>query len=916
MIRNRSKRVATMVRSQVNMTALMALLAACVIGTANAGAGDDRAAPAEPRTAVRVVTEAIDAVDVSVTPRPAPGTQAVAEIDLQQPPQAIFEALPRFGASLFAAAGAALGVAQARDGEKTVKPEVTPVANAPIPPNYVLGAGDQLALKVWARGREQIDQTLTVSAEGLVFPPQIGKLAATGQTLEQLHHVLSQSYARLFADPIVTLTVAQQRTVDVYVTGDAARPGKYTLAGMATVFGALYAAGGPSEIGSLRRLQLHRVGQALVEIDLYDYLLTGRREQDVLLQPGDTLFIPPVQAEIGLAGEVRRPARYEVENEVTVAEAIAMAGGLKPTAYGPVVQLWQPSGRSDWLLVSIDVADPNSADLQRPIKDGNLLVFNKLLEDGDNVARVFGAVKRPGYYPVGPDTTVGSLLRAAQGMLGDAHMGTGVLTRLDENRHVEMVRFDVRQQYYGSEDIQIPVKAKDWIRVFAQDEVEPPQEVEIGGAVAHPGTYQWATNMRVSDLVLQAGGVLPAAYMQRADLLRLTAEQTYEVLAVSLRDALERDAEADLVLQRGDMLTVMRQDEARPAAVAHVAGCVRNPGDYPRHEGMRVSDLIHAAGGLQPGAGPNIELTPGRFEGAPKTATLRLVGGPDDYAVEPDEQLADDDTVTVTGRGEFKRHADLVYLEGRIAKPGSYVIKGRPGREPYTVFDALEDGGGLLEDANPGGIVVYRRRGVSMGKAQAEDLDRLLKSVNQETRQPAVQVDKDEQATAMNASVAQSLGSVLSSPGGVSIVLPPREVKPEDWVAAIPVDGAELIATRGKVGNMELEPGDTVVVPRRVNTVTILGAVPRSGAVPYVEGELCRDYVRESGGFREDAASERMVVVHANGSAAPVGLNARIQPGDIIVVPTKHIVRTVRTESEWQQWLRTIVSLAAAALIF
>ncbi len=901
-----------MVKSHSITIALISLFMATCLTSALMAAEPDKPAVTEPRTAVSVVTESTDAVDVKVTPRCGVGEKGTAEVDLQRPPQEIFEALPRFGANLFAAA---VDVDET-EADSKAQSAGAPVANAPVPPNYVVGPGDQLSLRVSARGWEQLDHTLTVSAEGFVFPPQLGKVTAAGQTLAGLRQVLAEAYGRVYAEPTVTLVVSEQRTVEVYVTGDAMRPGKYALVGTATVFTALYAAGGPSEIGSFRRLQLNRVGQKAVEIDLYDYLLTGRRDKDVLLQPGDTLFIPPVQAEVGLAGQVRRPGRYELRGEVTVAEAIEMAGGLKPTAYGPVVQLWQTAGRSDWVLVNINVSDPASTDLQRPIKDGDVLVVNEILPQSDNVAKVFGAVKRPGYYPVGADSTVGSILRAAEGMVGDAHMGRGLLTRLDDSRHVEMISFDVREQYYGGAEVQIRVQPKDWIRIFGQDEVEPANEVEIRGVVAKPGSYQWMVNMRVSDLLLQAGGALPEAYMARADLLRLTPDNTYEVIAVSLHEAIDGKGEADIVLQRGDILTVMPQEEAGPASLVHVAGYVGNPGDYARREGMRVSDAIFAAGGLKPGAGPAVELTRGRFEGKPNTVTLRLIGGPEQYTVEPDTVLSDDDTVSVTGRGDFKAHADLIYLQGRVAKPGSYVIKGRPGREPYTVFDLLEDGDGLLEDANPNGIVVYRRHGAAMGKAQAEDLERLLKSVNQETRQPTMQVDTAQQASAMNATVAQSLGSVFSSPSGVSIVLPPRAVNPEDWVAAIPVDGAELFATRGKSGNMELEPGDTVVVPRRINTVTVLGAVPRSGAVPYVKGRNCAGYINASGGFREDAAGERMVVVHANGSAAPINLNTSIQPGDVIVVPTKHIVRTVRTESKWQQWFKSIVTLATAALVF
>ena len=197
---------------------------------------------------------------------------------------------------------------------------------------------------------------------------------------------------------------------------------------------------------------------------------------------------------------------------------------------------------------------------------------------------------------------------------------------------------------------------------------------------------------------------------------------------------------------------------------------------------------------------------------------------------------------------------------------------------------------------------------------EAEDLDRVLQSVNQGAGEQPLQLS--EQNDAMNTQVTQSLGSVMSNAGGVSIVMPPRPVTLRDWVSAIPVDGARLLASNGREGNLELYALDTVTIPRRVNTVTVLGAVPRSGAVPFDAAFRCKDYITESGGFREDAADDRLVVVHVNGSAAPIVPEDAISPGDIIVVPTKHIVRNVRTESEGQRWLRTIVSLVTAALVF
>lgn len=832
--------------------------------------------------------------------------------EMAKAPQAMYEALPRFGASLFATISPA-GPSEA--GKQQLKATAgQPVGNLPVPPNYLLGPGDTLALSVWSRDFEQVKQTLTVSPEGFIIVPQVGRMTAAGQTLEQLRQGLAQSYSRLFVDPSVTLVVSEQRTVEVYVTGDAVRPGKYSLSGMATVLTALYAAGGPSEIGSFRTIRLNRVGQKPVEIDLYDYLLTGRRDNDIVLAPGDSIFVPPVAGEVGLTGELRRPARYELRPGMTVAQALELAGGLKPSGYAPTLHLWRADRQAKWALSMLQCTDPNSPDLKQALHDGDLIIVKRILPTGQNTVELIGAVKRPGYYPVVEGVTVSSLLRSAEGLRWDAHMGTGVVRRMDYDRHYQIITFNVSEQMYGQNPPVIPLEPKDEVEVFAQSAVEPAQEVRIEGAVANPGTYPYAGQMRISHLILQAGSLLPEAYVDRAELLRLTPDQKYEIIPVNLKAAL-LGGTADLLVQRGDILKVSKLSEALAPQEVQVAGFVRNPGNYARREGMKVSDLIFAAGGLKPGAGPKVEVIPGHFEGTPKPVVLTLQGAADKYTLEPDMLVQAGDSVTVTGRGEFKERADLAVLAGRVAEPGSYAIK-RAGQQGYTVYDMIRDGGGILPDANPNGIVVYRRRDASIGQAQNDDLTKILQSVNRETaQQKPLQVDQQAQSQALGASVASGL-TALVSPSATSIVLPPRAVTPEDYVMAIPVSGRKLLASEGKEGNLELEPGDNVVVPRRVNTVTVLGAVPRSGAVPFVDGERARRYITEAGGYREDAATERMVVVHQNGSAAPVKGSSEIEPGDIIVVPTKHIVRTVRTESAWQQWMRGIVGLITAALVF
>ncbi len=863
------------------------------------------------------------AADTAPGEAPPPGPEPVHETVLPsapggesvEAPAEIFNALPRFGEQLFARA--AEQMAPPADEHANAEAETPAPASAPVPASYVVGPGDVLSLRVVVREWEQVAQEMTVTPEGFIFPDQLERMTAAGQTIEALREAVTQAYSHIFADPGVTLSVSAQRAIEVYVTGDVARPGRYLLTGMATVLDALYSAGGPSQIGSYRRVRLTRVGAAAVEFDLYDYLLTGSREQDVLLNPGDTIFVPPMGAEVGLAGEVRRPARYELTDGATIADVLAMAGGLTPQAYA-VLHLWRADDRREWRLLTIDCAAPGASGMGTPVTDGDVVIARSIRDSAGNTVRILGAVKRPGYYPVEACPTVSALVGAAEGLAVNAHVGRGVISRLDDQRHFEIITFEVAQALAGDPEHDLPLQPKDYVTIYEQEEVEPAFEVEVSGAVTRPGTYRWAANLRISQLIARAGGPAPEAYTGRADLLRLTEDQAWRLIPVDLRAALAGEADADLVLQRGDRLQVRTREEVGLAGEVHVAGLVRMQGSYPRHEGMRVSDLLFAAGGPSPGAGPNIELTRGRFEGSPTPIRLVLIGGPDDYTVEPDMVLQDDDSVTVTGRGEFQTQPDVVFLKGRVRGPGAYPVRSGPDDDAYTVWDLLQDGGGMLADANVGGIVVYRRRPEALEDAQQEDLQRVLASVNAEAtqQQSAMSVETEEAAAALGQAVDYRLRQVMSTPGGLSIVLPPRSVREGDWVAAIPVDGRKLVATEGAEGNLALEPGDTVMVPRRVNTVMVLGAVPRSGAVPFAEGETTDYYLNESGGVREDGAANRMVVVHANGAVEPIERDSVLAPGDVVVVPTRHIVRTVRTESELQTWLRTIIPLAVAALVF
>ncbi len=860
--------------------------------------------------------------DEKITLEDVPPTESDTPSIIQAPamervnPGSILRSLPRFGASVFAPSAdlqkpadveedAEEGVAddealENRNSEITISSAAKPLTGTPIPQNYVLGAGDTLEINVWSGGREQHALTATVSADGFVFLPVVGRVTVAGQTIQQARNAITQALRKGYTDPQVTLVVAAQRAVDVYVLGDVRRPGRYDLTGMATLFTALYAAGGPSDTGSYRHVRLLRQGEKAVEIDLYDYLLHGEHDGDALLQAGDTVFVTPAQHEIGISGEVRRPARYEVSAGMTLADALEMAGGLTPEGYAATIELWRNSNHRGWQLLN---ADANSSGASIQLSNGDLIVVKPLLDIADATVSIRGEVQRPDVYALTPNMTAGDLIAAAQGPTDRANLEQALIWRLNNRMSYDLLRFSVTFDERGIPHAPVTLRGYDIVEIVSRE----PARVEIRGEVMRPASYPFANDMRVSDLLMLAGGPKPGAYTERANLLRLRPDSRYECVPVSIKMALAGDDDADITLRNGDIIEIRSAAEATIQCEVHIDGMVQAPGSYERYENMRVSDLIYAAGGLLPGASA-IEHTSGRTSGSSTTTTLKINGTPENFSIEPDLLLCSDDQVSIQGDGEFIVKPAVVTVQGQVAKAGAYALKGGTGAHADTVWTALQRAEGLLPDGNPNGIVLYRGRASLF--AQSKDLEQMLNNYNRETRPDEdAELEADVQE-AMTAAVSEQLSHAFSDKDKVSVVIPPRKLRIDQSLRAIPIDGQQLLATNGREGDLMLEDGDIIVVPPRRDTVAVVGSVVRPGAVPFRPGLKARDYIEAVGGQAEDAAVNRTVILSPNGSASREKSKGTIEPGDVIVVPSDYIIRSYKTSSGWSEIIRTLANVA------
>lgn len=826
---------------------------------------------------------------------------------------ALYTGLPRFGAEVFAG-NRIMPMPTVEQPQDVREPLGSPLANIPVSPDYLIGPADRLHVEIWSQNRQHATLDPVVAADGYITLPVIGKVTVSGKTLAQVQDLIATQATKFYTQPRIVLELVRPRVLDVYVIGDVMQPGKFSLPGNATLFAALYAAGGPSDTGSYRKIRLLRNGQPDHVVDLYQFLMYGKRDADKLLQAGDTVFVPPAGTEIGVAGAVRRPARYELLDGATLQDAIDMASGFRRDAYAKSVEIWRPDQARMWnLMLQADAS--TAADRGKlALADGDLVNVATLVEDLANTVELRGPVRRPGVYQVTPGLTVRKLVELAQGPTDKALIQHATIQRLNDKFEYELVTFSLEDALSGKDDRTL--QPRDIVTLYLKDEVLSSAVVSITGQVRKPGEYPFVEKMTVQELVMQAGDLLPGAYTERAELLRVRPDQRLQIVPVNLAEAARGVAEANLVLQRGDTLNVLPRSSVTEDSLVHVDGFVRSPGTYARYEGMKASDAIMASGGLRPEAGGTIQYTPGRFSGASSSQLLAVRPTATGVCVEPDMVLKDDDRLGVIGATDFTTVPPVAAIEGRVVKPGSYALNlGDPGkRQGDTVYDIIQRANGLMDDANPKGIVVYRIRTEVLPNDRQSDLNQVLAMLNRELPGSGTSVlSASEQQEVIGNQVGRQVSKLLGTQNGAVLVTPPRMLSIGQWISAVPVDGQKLMESEGREGNLELHRGDIVRIPKKVDFVTVIGSVNSPGAMQLLAGYPF-DLVKKAGGATPDANLGRMIVVRANGSASPAKKTTVIEAGDILIVPSEHMFKRVKTAST--SILRDIVSLTAAALIF
>lgn len=675
-----------------------------------------------------------------------------------------------------------------------------PATDIPIPADYVVGPGD--TLEVQLIGNTSGYYTLVVGRDGRINFPQIGPISVSGRRFEDVRADLERRVNDQMIGTQASIRIGELRSIRVFVLGEAERPGSYTVSGLSTMTNALFVSGGVKSIGSLRRIQLKRAGKTVTTLDLYDLLLRGDTSADERLLPGDVIFIPPIGPTVSVAGEVRRPAIYELNGETTAGEVLAIAGGLLPTADPSLATIERVNETRQKVMLDVNLAAQSG--LQSVVRGGDVLRVRTIRPVLENSVALKGHVYRPGEYEFRPNMKLLDLIPSIDDLKPNADLRYVLVRRqLPPDRKLAVFSANLEQAYADpSSAANFELAPRDEVYIFdlesGRDRVveplmrelrlqsqldEPSQQVTVSGRVKVPGTYPLEPGMRLTDLLRAGGGLSEAAYAGQAEVTRYSVGENEvrqsELIEIDLRAVLTGDPSADIPLRPFDHVVIKEIPLWSSQEEVEVRGEVRFPGRYPIRRGETLSSLLQRAGGLTDFA---------FSEGAVFTRS----------------ELQDRERKQLEALAN-RMHADLAQLSLQAAQEG--------GRDA--------------------------------GQALA---------------------------------VGQSLLTTLRTTRAVGRLV----INLQRAMQAAP----------GSEDDVILKGGDSLIVPRVTQEVTVIGEVQSTTSHLY-HPELKRDdYIAMSGGLTPRADKDRIYIVRANGSVETkagsrwfMGNSVDIRPGDTIVVP-------------------------------
>lgn len=565
-----------------------------------------------------------------------------------------------------------------------------PSMNMPTPQNYRLGPGDQLVIEVW--GASEANITQKVSPEGYINIPQVGPINVNGLTVQAASNLIKGRLSKIYSGMATTnvdlstnakVTLGQIRTIQVNIMGEVVNPGTYAISSFSTAFHALYKAGGVSKLGTLRAIRVIRGGRTISVIDVYDYILRGRSASDIRLQDGDMILVPTYEHLVNIEGNVKRPMWYEMKKGESLSTLINYAGGFTSDAYNRSVTVERNDGQEKSIAT---IGEMGFSEFT--LKDGDRIDVGAILQRYSNRVELKGSVYRPGFYEIGKNiNTVRELVEKADGPLDEAFLDHAVLHRENDDKTLEVISVDLK----GILDQTVPdiaLRKNDVLFIPSKHDLKEQGTITIAGDVFTPGTFPYAANTKIEDIIIQAGGLLESASVVRVDVTRRIVDpkstkkqkEIAQIFTFGVKDGFVIDGEAGFVLQPYDQVFVRRSPGYSPQIDVEIAGEVEFEGKYSlsvRNE--RLTDVVAKAGGLTEWAyvkGARLERTMSMEEYLTAKDLLDIV----------EQQNGEDKDSVKIGNKDIRRvYSVAIDMEKALANPHSdYDIALREGDRIYV----------------------------------------------------------------------------------------------------------------------------------------------------------------------------------------------------------------------------------------
>ena len=799
------------------------------------------------------------------------------------------EDLPVYGKFLF-------------DGEFS---SFSPVDNAPVPNDYVLGVGD--SLRVLLYGIEDSEFNLVINRQGNINFPELGEISVAGMSFSEASEYLKTRVSRQMIGVEIGISVGRLRSINVFMSGEAQISGMYSVSGLSNVSQLLYVAGGITDIGSLRNIQIRRANEIIASFDLYELLARGNAENDIRLQSGDVVFIPTIKKSVYIDGAIRRPGKYELKDKEVMSDLINLAGGFSNRAYLKQVYIERYDHDSDVpSIINLDLTDDEQLDYK--ISDGDIIRIARVTNQLSNSVVLRGAVKRPGRYGWYKGIRFSNILSTINAdFLDNFDTDKGLIVRrINANNYdIEVIDFSILDALTSPNTDSDPIlELHDEIYIFSQgyndDDLNNIEIYNPSDDIEHPLYGKMDTYQDLEDTQVQNDS--PSNSMSFVEKNQMTNEQlrieAYEIKKEAEYDILNR-GKRRLLLEKVIARLNQQANSSESLKTVSISGAVKVPGQYPLTQNASYLDLIGLAGGYKDDAyieAAEIRKTLVNASGAMVIETSNI-----DLSELSESILESRDHLHIRSVKDWNA-TDTVILTGEVFYPGSYLISPNE-----TLSSVIKRAGGFTNESFIRGAVFTRE---SIKQKEREQLQILGDNIRRDHAARSM-TKESEDFSVSSSEVEAGISALLSSAvyGRLIIDLPG-------------------IMRGNQAADIVLQDGDILSIPKFTSAITVVGEVRRSGSFVIQDNYDIDDYLQLAAGMTARGDKDEIYIIKADGS---VKKNQRkssllvfedgseiIQAGDTIVVPIKSSYQTPLNlySTVSQVVFQSIASIAAFSTIF